>query len=210
MNIGEVFTFKGFDWIVLNMDPLQDTVTAMMAKPYCEEKFDEDGWNNWGKSSLRGKLQRELVPILGEENLVRHETDLVADNGDGQYGTVEDLVWIISCDDFRDYRKAILDNYAFEGSSLWTVTPWWIDDTGDGGYVRYVTPSGNVSSSYALSALGVSPACVFHLASVESAPTGAPEDDLAKLTKDVEDLMRRVEKLKKRLRVPGNVWDTDD
>ena len=49
----------------------------------------------------------ELLPVLGEDNLIPHEVDMVADNGDDRYGTVTDRVFILSCDEYRKYRKHV-------------------------------------------------------------------------------------------------------
>ena len=45
--------------------------------------------------------------LLGEDNLIPHEVDMVADNGDDRYGTVTDRVFILSCDEYRKYRKHV-------------------------------------------------------------------------------------------------------
>lgn len=160
LSAGERFSFKGFDWICL--DPNADEgngVLAIMAETWNGEEypFDTDGKNNYAKSSLRRKL-RELIPVLGEENLLPHTVDLTADNGDDLYGTVTDKVFILSCDEYRKYRKYVplLDEW------MWTCTPWWIDPTsGYGIIVRYVKPTGTLYYISAYSSYGVAPACIF-------------------------------------------------
>lgn len=130
LSAGERFSFKGFDWITLSHTE-DGGVLAIMDGCWKEMPFDNkrDYTNNYAKSTLRKTLREELLPILGEENLLPHVVDLVADNGDDSYGTVTDKVFILSCDEYRKYRKHIplLDEWS------WTCTPWWIDPYSGGG-----------------------------------------------------------------------------
>lgn len=160
LSAGERFSFKGFDWICL--DPNADEgngVLAIMAETWNGEQypFDKDGKDNYAKSSLRRKL-KELLPILGEENLLSHTVDLTADNGDDLYGTVTDKVFILSCDEYRKYRKHV----PLLNEWMWTCTPWRIDPTsGNSSIVRTVNAAGSLNDYYAYCSYGVAPACVF-------------------------------------------------
>ena len=155
---GEHFGFKGFDWIVLDNN-VDGGVLAIMASAWNNEEysFDDDGCNNYTKSSLRRKLLNELLPVLGEDNLIPHEVDMVADNGNDRYGTVADRVFIMSCDECRKYRKHV----PLLPEWMWTCTPWYITDIGYGNYVRYVGTDGFLYSNVAGGSGGVAPACVF-------------------------------------------------
>ena len=160
LSAGERFSFKGFDWITLGHTE-DGGVLAIMDGCWKEIPFDNkrDYTNNYAKSTLRKTLLEELLPVLGEENLLPHVVDLVADNGDDSYGTVTDKVFILSCDEYRKYRKHIplLDEWS------WTCTPWWIDPSSGGGYgVRSIYPAGNLHSYAADGSHGVAPACVFN------------------------------------------------
>lgn len=156
---GERFEFKGFDWIVLDNN-VDGGVLAIMASAWNNEEysFDYDGCNNYAKSSLRRKLLNELLPVLGEDNLIPHEVDLVADNGDDRYGTVTDRVFILSCDEYRKYRKHVPLLLEW----MWTCTPWYITNSGGGDYVRYVSAGGGLYGGNANTSHGVAPACVFN------------------------------------------------
>lgn len=83
---------------------------------------------------------------------------MVADNGDDRYGTVTDRVFILSCDEYRKYRKHV----PLLPEWMWTCTPWYISDAGSSGSVRYVDGTGSLSSYNANSSTGVAPACVFN------------------------------------------------
>lgn len=157
---GDKFTFKGLEWIVLNNN-VDGGVLAIMSFTWQGRghKFDEDCYNNYAKSSLRKKLLTELLPALGVDNLIPHTVDLVADNGDDAYGTVEDKVFILSCDEYRKYCKYV----PLLPEWMWTCTPWYISpNSGNGSHVRSVSTAGNLNSDYVYSSNGVAPACVFN------------------------------------------------
>lgn len=156
---GTNFNFKGFEWIVLNNN-VDGGVLGIMTSAWNnkEYSFDYDGCNNYAKSSLRRKLRDELLPILGKDNLIPHEVDLTADNGDDRYGTVKDKLFILSCDEYRKYRK----NVPLLPERMWTCTPWYISDTGYGYYVRYVDTDSSLDSGDSDDSRGVAPACVFN------------------------------------------------
>lgn len=200
MKIGEKFNFKGFEWVVLDEHDFngEKAVTAIMTKAWITAPFDEDNRNDWRTSSIRKKLQEELLPILGEENLITRSVELVADNGDRRYGRCDDKIWLLSCDDFRHYREIILANCDFQDDWWWTLTPWYINDVGGGSSVRGISPSGYVSYSGAYYSYGVAPACVFHLASLASAPSGA--DLIIQLQANVEELKRQIRQIKQTLK----------
>lgn len=159
LSAGERFIFKGFEWITLDNN-VDGGVLAIMASSWNGEeyRFDEDCCNNYAKSSLRRKLLNELLPVLGEDNLIPHEVNLVADNGDDRYGTVTDRVFVLSCDEYRKYRK----NVPLLPEWMWTCTPWYITDSGNSYSVRRVHTDGYLNGGNADGMNGVAPACVFN------------------------------------------------
>lgn len=156
---GMHFTFKNFEWIVLDNN-VEGGVLAIMASAWNNEEysFDDDGCNNYAKSSLRRKLLNELLPVLGEDNLIPHEVDMVADNGDDRYGTVMDRLFILSCDEYRKYRN----NVPLIPEWMWTCTPWYIPGDGSGGNVRFVSSAGGLYRGSANHSYGVAPVCVLN------------------------------------------------
>ena len=156
---GTHFNFKGFEWIALDNN-VDGGALAIMTSAWNDKEyiFDDDGCNNYANSSLRKKLRNELLPILGEDNLIPHEVDLTADNGDDRYGTVTDKVFILSCDEYRKYRKHV----PLLSTWMWTCTPLYISDTGYGRYVRYVDTDGGLDCDYASGSSGVAPVCIFN------------------------------------------------
>ena len=107
MRPGEHFMFKGFEWVCLDPNHPDGGVLAIMAKPWAKDvkfcpsdKFaDEKGnWNNYRTSNVRGILSAMANAVFEKERLLLHTVDLVADNGDRAYGTVQDFVFILTCD----------------------------------------------------------------------------------------------------------------
>lgn len=172
---GEHFMFKNFEWICLDPNHPDGGVLAIMAKPlakyvkFCpSDKFaDEKGnWNNYRTSNVRLELLLNMVPALGRENLLIHEVDLVADDGDRSYGTVQDFVFILTCDEYRKYRDYIphYDRW------IWTATPWYCgdkdSDTGHEHIVRCVYAGGQFGIYDAYISAAVTPACILNPAAL--------------------------------------------
>lgn len=155
LSIGEKFTFKGFEWKVLDKD--EDGVFAIMTNFWDTLPFDTNGGNNWEKSSLRRVLNTDFADIIGKQNLIPVESDLIADNGDKAYGKTTDYVTIISCDQYRKYREVMP---VYESDWLWTLTPWSCY-AGHANLVRFVSPTGQIGTNFATSSDGVAPACKF-------------------------------------------------
>lgn len=154
LNIGEHFIYNGIEFICL--DIIDGNYLAMTAKPWAEIPFDVDNHNDWRKSSLRRVLNSEFLDLLDRDHLIKQTSDLIADNGDRAYGTSEDYVTILSCDQYRKYRDLVplFDEW------MWTLTPWTCN-TSYSNYVRTVGTAGDVDNYYAGSSYGVAPACLF-------------------------------------------------
>ena len=154
LNIGEHFIYNGIEFICL--DIIEGNYLAMTAKPWAEIPFDTNNHNDWRKSSLRRVLNNDFLELLDKKHLVMQTSDLIADNGDKAYGTSEDYVTILSCDQYRKYRDIVP---LFE-EWMWTLTPWSCN-TSSSLSVRYVHPVGGVHNIYAYISNGVAPACLF-------------------------------------------------
>ena len=168
---GEHFMFKGFEWVCLDQNHPDGGVLAIMAKPWAKDvkfcpsdKFaDEKGnWNNYRTSNVRGILSNMANSVFERKSLLEHTIDLVADNGDRAYGTAQDFVFILTCDEYRKYRDYMphYDNW------ILTATPWYCGDkdsgTGSADYVRRVNPNGQFDINYAYFGYDVAPACILN------------------------------------------------
>lgn len=161
LKAGDTVEWKGFKWIILDID-YNGGIFLLMKEPWKVTQFNDSYNADWKKSTLRNDMVDNLLPILGEENLITHVTDLTCDNGDKTLGTCEDKVFILSCDEYRKYREYIP---LFE-DDMWTCTASWINDdpdSHDSGYAYYprnVYYDGYVDGSYAFYAGGAVPACI--------------------------------------------------
>lgn len=190
MKAGDKFEFKGFEWVVLNPKATEGGVLAMMTRTWNgqEYPFDEDGCNNWKESSLKKKLEEELLSVLGRENLLEHLVRLDADNGSLEYGVDLCQVFILTCDEYRRYREYV----PLLPEWMWTCTPW----TTTGSNVRRVRLDGSLGNNIANYTLGVAPACVIKKESL-IALTGAEKRVLEceKRIQELEDFLEEVEEL---------------
>lgn len=156
MMIGEHFTYRGIEWICL--DIIDGNYLAITAKVWQELPFDNDSKNNWKESSLRRVLNDEFLGKLNKKHLIKQTSDLIADNGDKAYGTSEDYVTILSCDQYRKYRTLV----PCYPEWMWTLTPWNCFRPGIPGItVRYVNRAGEVYSNSAFFGCGVAPVVLF-------------------------------------------------
>lgn len=150
MMIGEHFTYRGIEWICL--DIIDGNYLAITAQVWQELPFDVDDYNNWKESSLRRVLNDEFLGKLNKKHLVKQTSDLIAYNGDKAYGTSEDYVTILSCDQYRKYHDIV----TLFAEWMWTLTP-----CGTSHAVRNVGPDGYIYSNYAYNSFGVAPVVLF-------------------------------------------------
>lgn len=156
---GEEFIYNGIRFICL--DVIDGNYLAITADCLCEKRFNDnynDGCNNWKTSTLRRFLNEDVLEEhFNTEDLIKQTSDLVADNGDKAYGTCEDYITLLTCDQYRKYRDYVP---LFE-ERMWTLTPWRCD-TGCACIVRDVNPTGAIGSSCADCSVGLAPVCLFN------------------------------------------------
>lgn len=156
---GEKFVYNGIRFICL--DIIDGNYLAITAECLWKKRFNneyKDGCNNWEKSTLRRFLNEDVLEKhFNTEHLIKQTSDLVADNGDKAYGTCEDYITLLTCDQYRKYRDYVP---LFE-ECMWTLTPWRCD-TGYADLVRYVNPAGAIRSDGADNSVGLAPVCLFN------------------------------------------------
>ena len=168
---GEHFMFKNFEWVCLDPNHPEGGVLAIMAKPWAKDvkfcpsaKFaDEKGnWNNYRTSNVREILHGIANVVFERKGLLAHTVDLVADNGDRAYGTAQDFVFILTCDEYRKYR----DYIPLYDRWIWTATPWWCGDKDSdmvySNYVCFVYPGGQLDYIDADYSGAIAPACILN------------------------------------------------
>lgn len=156
---GEDFVYNGIRFICL--DIIGGNYLAITADCWCEKRFNDnynDGCNNWKTSTLRRFLNEDVLEEhFDAKHLIKQTSNLTADNGDKAYGTCEDYITLLSCEQYRKYRDYVP---LFE-ECMWTLTPWRCD-TGTAISVRGVNPSGAISDDYADNSYGLAPVCLFN------------------------------------------------
>lgn len=164
LNISDTFKLLDLEWKILDITE----------KGYCciasrlENGMEFGKNNNWKESGIReylnGEFLKELADEIGEENIIMFKRDLLSLDGQTEYGTCEDLVSIISLDEYRKYRK-LLPN---ERYYWWTLTPDSTACNDDQRFIAVVCPSGVIlGNSYDCND-GVRPFCIFSPAIFES------------------------------------------
>lgn len=156
---GEEFVYNGIRFICL--DIIGGNYLAITADCWCEKRFNDnynDGCNNWKTSTLRRFLNEDVLEEhFDAKHLIKQTSNLTADNGDKAYGTCEDYITLLSCEQYRKYRDYVplFEEY------MWTLTPWRCDP-GDANLVRLVDPTGAIYNYIAYSSFGLAPVCLFN------------------------------------------------
>lgn len=164
---GDHFEHKGIEWVCLDVLPtlgaLRKGVLAITTDIIATMPFNDEcggGCDDWRTSSLRKWLNGEFFDKNFDKGaLLTNFSILTADNGDNKYGFVEDYVTLLSCDQYRKYRK-FMPKY---DDWVWTLTPRSCT-VGIALNVRLIDPSGELYvSGNAYNSYGVAPACLFNL-----------------------------------------------
>lgn len=153
---GDRFTYNGIEFVALGEE--QGGILAIVAKRLDEKMpFDKEDRNNWKGSTLQEHLNGEYLQNFNKGDLLPFVSDLTADDGMTDYGTSEDYIAILSDNLYRKYR-AVIPKY-----DTWvrSITPYSCLKCY--AYIgRIVDTDGSLSSSNALDAYGVAPACIFN------------------------------------------------
>lgn len=126
----------------------------------CFHDKDEEGMNNWAKSSLRAYLNENYYDCLSDiekESLSFFDRDLTSEDGLTDYGTCEDVISLISCNEYRKYKKYIDKKEDW----WWTLTATSTPDSSNSRHARFVSTDGSLIGNTAFDGhYGVSPAYV--------------------------------------------------
>lgn len=144
VNVGETFVLGKTKWVKL--DNSHGGCLCLSADVLFNDCFDKGNQNDWATSSLR----KNLVKIIGEyiENndaLVPFIRDLTTDDGMTEYGSCTDVVSLLTCNEYRKYRKLIPNC----GQEHWTITadsPKYLYHVL---FIRFIDSDGCLGSSYA-------------------------------------------------------------
>lgn len=124
--------------------------------------------NDWKSSSLREYLNTEYLKkiedIVGAENVIEFERNLLSLDGQTEYGTCKDKVSLISSFEYIENRKLLPNT----GDYFWTLTPDSTPCNNDSTWVRVVSPSGCIDGNFCYHRSGVRPLVSFSSAIFES------------------------------------------
>lgn len=159
---GDKFQWNGYTLTVLDKNYTGDGIFVLTDEIIENRKFhDEDceACNNWHTSTLREYLHKEFFEGLDDIDMILpFDRDLTSDDGLKDYGTCIDEVSLLTCDEYRKYRKFI-DN---KNDWWWTITPYSTPSSGNSRHARFVSTDGSLDYSSAFNGyIGVSPAYVF-------------------------------------------------
>ena len=164
---GRTVRFAENEWEILDShytaaDGETRGVLVLSKEPLFEKPFDEGNCNDWRKSTLRAYLNGEWLEKTGEDMIekpfLEFVRDLTSDDGLEDYGVCTDKVSMLTCDEYRRYRRHISN----KADWWWTVTPWSTPHTGFSNYARRVYTDGTLNYNHAFGGyIGVAPAvCV--------------------------------------------------
>lgn len=166
LSTGDTFGLAGLTWTILDItdkgymclaDKLEDSM-----------KFDSES-NNWSNSGLREYLDNvfleKIAGEIGKENIISFNRNLLSLDGRTEYGECEDMVSLLTVDEYRKYRRFIpnTDSYWW-----WLCTPWSTKRNGYKSSVTVVSPSGYFGHNSCNCFSGVRPFCIFSSSIFES------------------------------------------
>ncbi len=164
---GERFERGGITFVALGEE--QGGILAVTERAICRREFDEEGSNDWRKSSLRKYLREDFLEQIGKEDLLPFTTDLTSDDGLKDYGSAEDYAFLLSADLYRKYRAYIPE----QDEWWWLLTPWTTHPSCARG-VRNVLTDGTLRSGNANFTYGVVAGLLFNPKSFTERKRGAP------------------------------------
>ena len=142
LGIGDTFELLNLTWKILDITDKGYMCLASRLEDSME--FDSSS-NDWKSSDLREYLNNEfyeeLAEVIGADNIVPFERDLLTLDGLTEYGTCEDKVSLLNVDEYRKYRALIpnTDDYWW-----WLITADSCKSNNDNTWVRVVSPRGFV------------------------------------------------------------------
>ena len=154
---GEAFKFAGLNWVKL--DDTEEGCLAITKDVISSVVFSDGENNNYNDSTVADFTNIELYNLLIEngaksEDLLDFSRDLTADDGTTIDINSSDVVSLITCEEYRKYRKLIP---AVE-KEWWTLTAESNHLTSNN-TVKVISVTGKITNRTATVASGVRPVC---------------------------------------------------
>ena len=139
---GEVFKIGEFEFIKFAD---KNGITTAVSKNYLyNSRFGNN--NDFSKSNILARLTADILPkieaIVGAENVIEFETDLLSLDGSHKHGAVRSKISIPTFDFYRQNR-AIFEKHKVNGW-WWLATPDSTSEYNNDNWCVCVAPSGDV------------------------------------------------------------------
>ena len=157
LSAGDTFGLAGLTWTILD---ITDKGYMCLADKLEDSMSFANKSNNWNDSGLREYLDNvfleKIAGEIGKENIIPFNRNLLSLDGQTEYGECEDMVSLLTVDEYRKYRKLIPN----VGYWWWTCTPWSTESNSYEVETAVVSPSGSVDGCDCIGDRGVRPFCI--------------------------------------------------
>ena len=155
----ELFKIGKYEMIKFSED--NGRVIAVFKDCPLKTRFGQS--NNLAESEILKCLNKEVLPyiedIIGAENVLKFETDLISLDGSRQYGIINTRISIPTFDFYRLNVK-LFDKYN-PNKWWWLATPYTTTNHDNDQWCVCVSPFGSISSGYVKGNRGVRPFLCF-------------------------------------------------
>lgn len=166
LGVCDTFEFLGLTWKILD---ITDKGYMCLADNLDDEMQFDSKSNNWSESGLREYLNNEffneIAEVIGVNNIIPFERDLLSLDGLTEYGSCEDKISLLTVDEYRKYRALISNTNDYW---WWLLTADSCKSNNNNCWVRVVSPRGNVDCNCCDDSSGVRPFCIFSSSIFES------------------------------------------
>ena len=133
-------TFKWGKKEYIKLDTISAGCLCLAKDAWFKSEFDNKT-NDWSKSQLRGDIGRRAASRVPDiDKLMLFDRDLTTDDGLTRYGHCNDSVSMLTCDEYRKYRKYIPETNKW----CWMITATTTRDC----FVRTVDLDGTLNYDY--------------------------------------------------------------
>lgn len=157
---GDIVRFGEFEFIILEQG---NTYTKLLFKDIWKiAKFDDET-NNFTNSEICRDLNSDFYEMMsetvGEKNIIKHNVNLISDDGRKDYGVCTCNISLLTCDMYREFVE-IIDKYRITNNWWWLVTPYSTEANGYKYAVRCVSDYGTLNDDGCRDNSGVRPFCI--------------------------------------------------
>ncbi len=156
---GEIFKIGRFEFIKLSDE--DGKVIAVSKDCLFNSRFGND--NNLATSEVLKHLNEEILPeiedIVGAENVLEFETDLLSMDGSDKHGKITSKISLPTFDFYRHNVK-VFDRYN-PNEWWWLATPYSTTDHYNDRWIVCVSPSGGIGNYDYYGDYGVRPFLIF-------------------------------------------------